>query len=275
MRNKHTSGPENGLQKTAVSKQKCLAGAGDQKVTIDLIPRKGSQESEVRNQPSDLVERLRWWSRHHNWNDPNFVTNWLRIQLAFADMIRTAVNELAADGRDALALLIKTEFAELLETAQSLDRACVKRINAEYEMVKLEHIEEQLQQALVDLAAVLEGSQRPGELKPKERDAVAVLEKQRTGREIVDVAPVVSSKPLRPDGHLPLAGEELWITYAEAAKLLLVDKSTVSRLVERGILESNDRKGKWRRVSKGSVLIKKQQDDDERERRRDKGENNF
>ncbi len=30
MRNKHTSGPENGPQKTAVSKQKCLAGTGDQ-----------------------------------------------------------------------------------------------------------------------------------------------------------------------------------------------------------------------------------------------------
>ncbi|RKY10503.1 MAG: hypothetical protein DRP52_07120, partial [Planctomycetota bacterium] len=153
MRNKHTSGPENGPQKTAVSNgsQRCLAGTGAQKELSELNPQErfavsGFQQniSQTANGdcPSDLAGRLRWWSRHHNWNDPNFVTNQLRIQLAFADMIRTAVNEFAADGQDGLALLIKTEFAELLETAQSLDRACVKRINAEYEMVKLEHIEE-------------------------------------------------------------------------------------------------------------------------------------
>ena len=70
-------------------------------------------------------------------------------------------------------------------------------------------------------------------------------------------------------GISPAPDDGQWITYKEAARLLWVDKSTVSRWVQRGILKSNGKNGRARRVDKSSVLMKRQQDDDEATRRED------
>ncbi len=194
--------------------------------------------------PEPLPLQLRQFARNHNWHEPDIITNRLKLRRAFKKPIRAAVNEFMGTGKVTLALQIKAEFARLLENTRRLDRLCVKRIDEDDELVMLEHTKAHLTESLNDLAAMLEGSQRPGELNPQERDAVSDLDK---------------------------ATEGPWMTFAETAKLLGKSKSTVSKWAKKGRFSDNGLQGQKRRLSKASVLLVKR-DIEERDRKKDDDE---
>lgn len=85
---------------------------------------------------------------------------------------------------------------------------------------------------------------------------LALLETSRNARAIADecirYANRVDKEPRKDE----------WLKLVEAAKLLHVDKGTVSRWADEGKIQDNGQKGKTRRVSKISVLLLK----DKRER---------
>ena len=254
MHSKDNSGPGNGSHDTAVSSQ-------NSDFTDFTPPTTRNSQTEpdghacpiTRNsrarclawKAGGLPAALRCFALHHNWHEPGHIANPLKLRLAFKKPIRAAVNELLADRRDGLAAKIETTFFNLQEKIQSLDRLCVKRCSEEDELLTLEHTKAHLAESLGDLADLIESTQRS------------------------EVSSQKSARKIRPEGHLAFAGEEQWITYKEAARLLWADKSTVSRWVQRGILKSNGKNGRARRVDKSSVLMKRQQDDDEATRRED------
>jgi excisionase family DNA binding protein len=240
MRHEHNSGPDNGSHsnippqtpRTDLDGHACPVSRNNRGRcrAWECLTGTGDQKQ------NELNEALRCFAQHHNWHDPGHITNKLKLRLAFAKPIRTTVNEFLADRRDGLAEQIRGDFARLQEAIHAIDRMCGKRCDEEDELGRLEHTKAQLERSILELADLIESGvpHRHGGLNPQERVAVAGLEEKTAKTE--------------------------WITYQEAAKLLFVDKSTVSRWVQRGILESNGKKGRRRRVSKGSVLIKERQD---------------
>ena len=182
--------------------------------------------------PEPLPLQLRQFAQNHNWHEPDIITNRRKLRRAFKKPIRAAVNEFMGTGKVTLALQIKADFARLLENTRALDRLCVKRIDEDDELVMLEHTKAHLADSLNDLATMLEGSQRPGELNPQERGAVSGLEKTTDGP---------------------------WMTFAETAKLLGRSKSTVSKWAKKGRFSDNGLKGQKRRLSKASVLLVKRE----------------
>jgi excisionase family DNA binding protein len=153
----------------------------------------------------------------------------VKLRLVFKKPIRSAVNTMLIDRLDGLTAKIEGVFSKLQKKAEALDDLCVNRINDEDKLVMLEHTMAYLDEGLVELAELIESGDQPR----KTQNA---------------------QKPHKKDSKTE------WITYQEAAELLLVDKSTICRWAQRGILESNGKKGRRRRVSKGSVLIKERQD---------------
>ena len=51
--------------------------------------------------------------------------------------------------------------------------------------------------------------------------------------------------------------KEDWITVTETAKILSVDKGTISRWADVGIIKDNGKKGRGRKINKVSVLLLK------------------
>jgi len=221
MQFRHNFGPENGPQNT---------------VNTDFSLRTAHiQGPDFSDRPvysgADLVGFLRWWAAHYDWDKPDIRTTRLRVELTFEESVTGAFYQFIGDGQNALASLMKDEFAVLMEMTRSLDLMYAERIDTLSDMRKLEEIKSQVGEVIYGLATMLENGYRT----------------EAEGQEP------------EPSGSDETSKTE-WITYQEAAELLLVDKSTICRWAQRGILESNGKKGRRRRVSKGSVLIKERQD---------------
>ena len=112
-----------------------------------------------------------------------------------------------------------------------------------------------LDEGLVELAELIEsgqkaeasnqGSQRPGELNPQERDAVAGLKEKTT--------------------------DDQWITVTAAAKLLKKSLGTICRWVRDGKVRDNGKKRYQRRILKTDILLIKQ-DTEETDAKKDDDE---
>lgn len=72
-----------------------------------------------------------------------------------------------------------------------------------------------------------------------------------------------SVKVIVEEGDEPMGREPEWITYTQAADFLSVSKSTVSRWSKKGILRSNHRRGRHKRISKTSVILWKRTQEEE------------
>jgi hypothetical protein len=275
MRVRHNFGPETGPQNTAISSgsQRCLTGTGGQKEIGELNPQERFAVSDFQEKTSQieldghacaingnnrgrcrawesggLTPALRCFAQHHNWHDPGIYTNKRILRRVFAKPIAKAVAELALDGKTAISAQIQTDFARLQETTRSLDQMCIKRIDEDDEEVVFEHIKEQLNKIILELAAMLESG-------------------QKSARKIVDIPPD-ESKNLRPESHLSLAGEEQWVTMTEAAQMLGKHPGTISYWVQTGKVTDNGKKRYQRRVLKADVALIKQ-DIEEKDLRKD------
>jgi hypothetical protein len=205
-------------------------------------------------QTGSLDGALRWFAKHHNWHDPGHLANQLKILLVFKKAVRAAANKLLAIGLDGLAAQIKKEFKRLLEMCQPLDAVRGRLIAEEDEAIKLEHTRAHLIESLLELAELVEigqktvvrgqGSQRPGELNPQERDAVAGLEKPQSSRKIMDIPPADDDEP--------------WITVTAAAGLLKKDLGTICHWADIGKVRDNGKKKYQRRILKADILLIKQ-----------------
>jgi excisionase family DNA binding protein len=227
MRARHNFGPENGPQHTAANNQ--TSENTDFSLRTAHIQGPEFNDLPVYSGP-DLVGFLRWWADHYDWDKPDFRTTRLRLELAFEDSVTGAFYQFIADGQGALASLIKDEFSDLMEMTQSLDLMYAERIDTRHEMMKLEEMKSQVAELLYGLATMLENGYR------------------------------AQAKSQQPESN----GSEIeWVTYKEAAGLLGVRKSTVSKWVKKGRLTDNGEKGRKKRLSKTCVLLAKQEIDDE------------
>ena len=50
-----------------------------------------------------LPAALRWFAEHHNWHDPAYLGNQLKLRLVFREPVLAVTNQLLAKGRDGLA----------------------------------------------------------------------------------------------------------------------------------------------------------------------------
>ena len=255
MHSKDNSGPGNGPHDTAVRIQNSDFTDFTPPTTRNSQPEPDGHACPItRNsrarclawKAGGLPAALRCFALHHNWHEPGPIANPLKLRLAFKKPIRAAVNELLADRRDGLAAKIETTFFNLQEKIQSLDRMCVKRCSEEDELLTLEHTKAHLAESLGDLADLIDSSQ------------VSAVSGQKAGRKIVDIPqeePLrATPSPLR--GTPPLHGEsESWVTYGEAATLLGVSKSTVSKWAKKGHFADNGQNGQKRRLGRVSVLM--------------------
>jgi excisionase family DNA binding protein len=169
---------------------------------------------------TELPAALRWFAKHHNWHEPAYLGNQLKLRLVFREPVLAATHQLLAKGRDGLAERVWEDFKRLRKMIKPLDNTGIRQIIDEDELETLEHTKATAARRMNELADLIEIGDQPR----KTQNA---------------------QKPPKEDSKTE------WITYQEAAKLLFVDKSTVSRWVQRGILESNGKKGRRRRVSKG------------------------
>ena len=231
MQVRHNLGPENEHQHIEISSQTSVGSQRpgelnpQERFAVSDFQEKTSQK---RSPPPDLVGGLRWWADHHNWDELNRYSNEIRLTRVFAKGIRTAVDALMAAGQVLLAMQIKNEFLRLQKAVGQLDDSCFWRIDTEDQCLRFQEKKTQVAESLCDLAVMLESGQR------------------------------AQAKPLRPDGHLPLAGEELWITVTEAGKLLGKNRGTISHWAKTGKITDNGKKGHLRRVLKTDILLIKQ-----------------
>ena len=178
---------------------------------------------------NELPAALRWFAKHHNWHEPAYLGNQLKLRLVFREPVLAATHQLLAKGRDGLAERVLEDFKGLRKMIKPLDNTGIRQIIDEDELETLEHTKATAAMRMNELADLIESGYQPR----KNHNA---------------------QKPHKKDSKTE------WMTYQEAAKLLFVDKSTICRWAQRDILESNGKKGRRRRVSKGSVLIKERQD---------------
>jgi hypothetical protein len=234
MQVRHKSSPENGLQNT---------------VTTDFSPRKARiQGSESSNQPSDLAGELRWWARHHNWYELDYIRNRLKLERAFAEPIRQTANLFMADRRGVLARQVKEDFTALLDLTEEFDRICRLGCNYEDEYKVCQDIRGRLEKMLSDLADLVE-IKTTADTDAAENNPAVVNDSGGASEN--------THKPPKEDSKTE------WVTYKVAAGLLGVRKSTVSKWVKKGRLTDNGKKGRKKRLSKTCVLLVKQEIDDE------------
>jgi len=244
MRARHNFGPENGPQNTAISNQKSVNTDSQTELDGHACAINGNCRAKcLAWNAGGLTPALRCFVQHHNWHDPGIYTNKRILRRVFAKPITKAVAELVLDGKTAISAQIQTDFARLQETTRSLDQMCIKRIDEDDEEVVFEHIKEQLNKIILELAAMLESG-------------------QKSGRKIADLPPDEAKIPMTDDQGGRCAKDrskmpEPYITFAEAASLLGVSKGTVSRWAGQGRLTDNGKRGQGRKLSKASVLILK------------------
>ena len=188
---------------------RCLTGTG------------GKTETSCRSgNNNDLPAALRWFAKHHNWHELSFKTNRLKLELAFEDSVTEAVYQFIADGQGALASLIKDEFGDLMEMVKPLDLMYAERIDTRHEMMKLWEMKSQVAKSLCGLAAMLENGYR------------------------------TQAKNQQPESNGTGEGSKTeWMTYKEAAGLLGIGKSALSKWAKKGRFTDNGKKGRKKRLS--------------------------
>ena len=237
MRVRHISSPENGLQHTETTDFSPQTALPDPEVHTCPLNRncrsrcrawKGSHRpGESKN---ELPAALRWFAKHHNWHEPGYLSNRLKLRLVFREPVLAVTHQLLARERDGLAERIRKDFKCLQKMIQPLDDTGIRQIDDENTLGAMEHTKATVAGRMNELADLIESG-------------------QKSARKIVDIAPT--------------ADNEQWVTYKEAAGLLGIKKSTVSKWVKKGRLTDNGEKGRKKRLSKNCVLLVKQEIDDE------------
>ena len=175
---------------------------------------------------NELPAALRWFAKHHNWHEPAYLGNQLKLRLVFREPVLAATHQLLAKGRDGLAERVWEDFKRLRKMIKPLDNTGIRQIIDEDELETLEHTKATAARRMNELADLIESGDR-------------------------------ARKPQKPQKLPKEDSKTEWVTFAKAAGLLGVSKGTVSRWAGQGRLTDNGKRGQGRKLSKASVLILK------------------
>jgi hypothetical protein len=179
-----------------------------------------------------LPAALRWFAKHHNWHEPAYLGNQLKLRLVFREPVLAATHQLLAKGRDGLAERVWEDFKRLRKMIKPLDNTGIRQIIDEDELETLEHTKATAARRMNELADLIESGDQPRK-------------------------PQIAQKMSKEDSKTE------WMTFGKTAKLLGVSISTVSKWAQKGRFTDNGIKGQKRRLSTASVLLIKQDIEDE------------
>ena len=185
-------------------------------------------------QAGSLPAALRWFAEHHNWHEPAYLGNQLKLRLVFREPVLAATNKMLAGGRDGLAERVLEDFKRLRKMIKPLDNTGIRQIIDEDELEALEHTKATAVRRMNELADLIEIGLKNEECRIKNAETT-----QQT----------------------PEKGNQ-WLTNSEAGKILGIDRSTVSKWAEKGRFSDNGLEGQKKRLSKASVLLVKQEIED-------------
>jgi len=195
-------------------------------------PDKKSQQQPPLPEGETLVplgERLRQWSRGHDWYQGGHIHNHLALKRGFLKTVSTAVDGFLSHDHVKQAFQVKGDFDALLKLVKRFDKCFHKGCSEDHELQECEQLQEQIYAAIDDIAALLDN-------RDLENDSPAV-------------PPAAPAVPFHPDQ---------WVTFSKAAEILSVNKGTVSKWAKQNRFVDNGLNGQRRRLSTLSVLVVKQ-----------------
>lgn len=179
-----------------------------------------------------LADNILRWAQKNNWYLIDAESNQLRFERKFEQVFRDIRTELEYQGRLQLKGQLDSSYGKVITRCRHIDIACRSGCKNESEMYELQFLRAKAMAAIYELAEV-----------------VKILQKANT--EPIEENTEQNENP------------EKWITIYEAAAILGVSKSTVSKWASQKSIKDNGKKHKGRRLLRSSVLFFK----DKREQR--------
>jgi len=172
-----------------------------------------------------LSGQIKEWVNNNDWYSGGVLTNELKLNQRIGQEIRKVTFELDYHGQNIIARQVQESINRLLDRCRKIDEVCRKGCRTQEEYIELDFIRSRAIGLANELAELLE---------------------------------MVGSMQSHPKN-----GQDNWITFAEAASLLVVAKSTISKWADKGRFTDNGQTGRNRKLLKTSVLVVKQQIEDE------------
>lgn len=200
-------------------------------------------EGNEREPPTDfravtrgISEKIRKWAMKNAWYQIGISTNHLRLRQAFGEMIEIIARDLKFHQQYLHRHQLYNCWDQLMGLCRQIDMACRAGCQNEEELLELEFLRGKAIGAAAELAELLE-----------------LLPDQRQHRQ----------KTFSAQKRQPPPEADRWITVTEAAEMLEVSKSTISKWTKEGRITHNAMGGHRRRLSRLSILLLKQEREDE------------
>jgi len=216
-----------------------------------------------------ISEKLRELALNHNWETVGPVTNQLKFRRTFGNELENLIIDHENSGKSTLANRIKACHEKIMRLCAQIDTICRRGCTTEEEMEDLEQIYGKTKKTTHDLADLIDGCCRlPNSAELSKRDQGRMLaENQRTPPQRIVEIPAAekqqSAQPVQQSiqiKNVPIMDvPDMWISYDDAAELMGMTKSTVSKWAGQGRFSDNGQKGQNRRLSRLSVILANQQ----------------
>lgn len=187
------------------------------------------KNEELEKQYWDLSEHIRTWVKNNPWYKVDTVTNQLRLEQSFGPHIEMITSSLERQNQYKLRRQVFDCYDQLMAKCRQIDLVCRNGCRSTTEMLELEFLRSKAFAAATELVEVLELVRPHIEMIPKGQD---------------------DNKPQDNSG-------DCYITFAQAAEILCVGKSTVSYWADKGKIRDNGQKGQKRRLLKSDILLLK------------------
>lgn len=180
--------------------------------------------------PKGISETIRQWAENNGWYEIGLSTNQLRLQQAFGEIIEIIAHDLKYQHHFLHRHQLYNCWDQLTGLCRQIDMVCRAGCRNEEELLELEFLRGRAVAAATELAEVIR---------------------------IVQEGQV----PRRPT-PAAFGREDEWINVTEAAEILEVSKSTISKWTKEGKIKHNSMRGHRRRLSRLSILLVKQERED-------------
>lgn len=244
-------------------------------------PDKNSQKDELKNDTTPtnhaghvnkpesdhpLAAEIRHWTANIPISERDIVANCLKFKWAFAEKIQTHAKMLYGENRLPLAQQIKLDFEHVKSAIREYDMHCDKRCYEDDEAEILENKRKRIETLGNNLADLISGrcwlpivhltshEQEGLKTKIQRKPPIKIIEMSANKK-----APCSTVSPKPPVAEV----QDAWISYDEAADLLEMTKSTVSKWTSQGRFIDNGCVGPKRKLSRNSVILAKQQHEDQ------------
>ena len=170
-----------------------------------------------------LSNELKEWIENNDFYSGGVLTNELKFHQRFGQRIQKITLELEYHGQNIIARQIHDSMNRLLGRCRKIDEVCRKGCRTHEEFLELDFIRSRAVGLAFELA------------------------------ELLEMVKVQS----RPVDYI----EDEWISLSEAGKILGFKPGSVSRLIDKGLINDNGLSNHDRKVSKISVLFEKERRD--------------